>query len=110
MGPLRIYIDRKKQLNGKIFDGHRISVTFQIPGRRQTSSFSIEIKGLPVDAKLAHLEQFASSTLITLGVPSYDRDAGIEDIRRRLGMLESFDVMPTDSTRAKITAFAQARP
>ena len=38
--------DAQKELDGTIFGGRHISVSFQTPGFRQKTSFSIEIKGL----------------------------------------------------------------
>jgi hypothetical protein len=99
--------DHEKKLEGRTFNGRNISASFQTPGHRQTRSFSVEIKGLPIDADEFHLKKFCGTASVTLGLPSYDREVGIMDVRRRLGTLDSFDVLPADSMKAKVTAFAQ---
>lgn len=96
-----------RRLDGKSFDGRRISAVFQSPGPRQTESFSVEIKGLPLDAESTHLGRLCKSSSITLRPPKYDRDLGIERVRSQLGALESFETLPTDKAKTKITAFAQ---
>lgn len=98
---------RATQLDGKLFDGRRISVSFQTPGFRQKRSFSIEIKGLPFGCTSNDLKQFCRSSSVTLGTPSYGRKQGIDCVRRLLGPLDAFDVLVADATKTKITAFAQ---
>ena len=98
--------DHAKRLDGKTFDGRCISASFQTPGLRQRQSFSVEIKGLPIDVNQVHLKRFCGSSAVSLGSPGYDREAGIQQVRLRLNTLDSFDVLPADKTKTKITAFA----
>lgn len=98
---------RAKELDGTIFGGRHISVSFQTPGFRQKTSFSIEIKGLSLNCKRKDLEMHCRSSSVTLGQPNYHREMGIDRVRRSLGALDAFDVLPADSTKSKITAFAQ---
>lgn len=94
-----------RRLDGKTFDGQKISAAFQAPSLRQTESFSVEIRGLPLDVQPTHLGRFCNSSSVTL--PSCDRDLGVERVRSHLRGLESFEVLPTDKAKPKITAFAQ---
>jgi IBR domain, a half RING-finger domain/RING-type zinc-finger len=95
------------KLDGRVFDGRNISASFQIPSPRQTKSFSVEIKGLHLDVEPFHLGRFCGSSSVKLGSPSYNREEGIKNVRLLLGTLDSFDVLPADKTKAKVTAFAQ---
>lgn len=104
-----IFLARKRatQLDGKYFDKRRISVSFQTPGLKQRESFSIEIKGLPSDCTSRDLERFCGTYSVTLGTPGYGRRQGIDYVRKLLGPLDAFDVVTADTTKTKITAFAQ---
>ena len=95
------------KLDGRAFDGRNISASFQTPTPRQTKSFSVEIKGLHVGVELIHLKRFCGSSSVALGSPSYNREVGIKDVSSLLGTFDSFDVLPADKTKSKITAFVQ---
>jgi RNA recognition motif-containing protein len=99
------------RLDGKAFDGRKISVSFQVPGPRQTKSFSIEIKGLPLTTSSKSLEKFCKSQSVRIAEASYDRQSSIQDVRNALGErqgdIECFDVLPADNSKTKIVAFAQ---
>lgn len=98
------------QLNGKTFSGRKVTTTFQTPGRRQTESFSVEIKGLPPRIVSAHLRGFCDAHAITLGRASYEMEHCAPRIRQLLaesGAIDSFDMLVPDPARPKVVAFAQ---
>ncbi|CDO73302.1 hypothetical protein BN946_scf185008.g64 [Trametes cinnabarina] len=100
------------RLNGMSFDGRIIRASFQTPSYRQRTSFSVEIKGLPLDASSEHLKQFCHASSITKGLPSFDVDKSVRELRAlllRQGALESFELMRSDAGagKPKLVAFAQ---
>ncbi|KAF7969685.1 hypothetical protein HWV62_26196 [Athelia sp. TMB] len=92
-------------LEGQIFQGCCISASFQTPSPRQTTSFSVEIKNLPLNSTAAQVTRLCQSVSASVSRPSYNRDAGILAVRSMLVDLVSFDIRPAD--RKKITAFAE---
>ena len=98
------------RLDGMTFDGRKIRATFQTPRRNQTHSFSVIINSLPVDADSIPLEQFCvGASSISMGRPNYGHSPvdDIRDLLERFGPLEALDILPTDRSKTKITAFAQ---
>jgi len=98
------------RLDGYPFEGKKLAVHFQQPSRHQTSSFSIEIKGLALSVKKAAVQAFTRSDSVTLGQPSYNLTSSHTAVRQLLekhGDLESFEVLSKDPSKSKITAFAQ---
>ena len=98
------------RLDGYPFEGKKLSVHFQQPSRHQRSSFSIEIKGLPLSVKKPAVQAFTGSDSVTLGQASYNLTASHTAVRQLLekhGDLESFEVLSKDPSKSKITAFAQ---
>ncbi|KDQ61449.1 hypothetical protein JAAARDRAFT_122934 [Jaapia argillacea MUCL 33604] len=107
-----IALAKKKatELDGKAFKGCHVRTAFQTPSARQTRSFSVEIKGLPIDTDASNLRRFFATSSVTIGEPSFDRFISTQDVRELLlscGPLELFDVLPEDRTKRKITGFAQ---
>lgn len=100
-----------ERLNGKEFDGRKITASFHMPTSRQTKSFSVKIKGLPLHVSAIHLKGFCGANTVTLSsLPSYDPAAAETSIRRLLqqvGSIESFERLPLDPTKSKLVAFAQ---
>ncbi|KAE9400874.1 hypothetical protein BT96DRAFT_938332 [Gymnopus androsaceus JB14] len=103
-----------QRLDGLVFNESKIGATFQLPGVRQTTSFSVVIVGLPLQG--AHhatwsqerLKTFAHAASITVGRPTYDLMHAVDKLGvllRESGNLESFEVMPTSGK--KITGWAQ---
>ena len=98
------------RLDGYTFQGKKLSVQFQRPSRHQTSSYSIEIKGLPPSVKKEQARVFTHSNSVTLGQMSYNLSSSYTAVRQLLekhGDLESFEVLSKDPSKSKVTAFAQ---
>jgi hypothetical protein len=98
------------RLDGYPFEGKKLSVQFQQPSVHQSSSFSIEIKGLPLSVKKDQVQAFTGSNSVTLGQASYNLTTSHTAVRQLLekhGDLESFEVLSKDPSKSKITAFAQ---
>lgn len=98
------------RLDGYPFEGKKLSVQFQQPSCHQTSSFSIEIKGLPLSVKVDQVRAFTLSNSVALGQASYNINSSHTAVRQLLekhGDLETFEVLPKDPSKSKITAFAQ---
>ncbi|KAL7280751.1 hypothetical protein ACG7TL_005695 [Trametes sanguinea] len=100
------------RLDGETFDGRTIRASFQTPSRRQRTSFSVEIKGLPLRASSEHLKRFCHASSVTIGDPSFDVDRSVVQLSTLLsnqGPLESFELMRTDTPikKPKLVAFAQ---
>jgi hypothetical protein len=98
------------RLDGYPFEGKKLSVQFQRPSRHQTSSFSIEIKGLPLSVKKDQVGVLTGSNSVTLGQASYNLISSHTAVRQLLekhGDLESFEVLSKDPSKSKVTAFAQ---
>ena len=98
------------RLDGYPFEGKKLSVQFQKPSRHQTSSFSIEIKGLPLSVKKARIQELTGSLSVTLGQASYNltsSHAAVRQLLEKHGDLESFEVLSKDPSKSKVTAFAQ---
>ncbi|EPQ56488.1 hypothetical protein GLOTRDRAFT_15759, partial [Gloeophyllum trabeum ATCC 11539] len=99
-----------KRLHHSIFDGRQVLVQCQSPKRRQTSSFSIEIKGLPPNVRAEDIQRWCNAASVTLGRASYGRSTGIQHVRDELskfGPLESFDLVPSGPRPTKLKAFGQ---
>ncbi|KAF7796325.1 hypothetical protein EIP86_007502 [Pleurotus ostreatoroseus] len=104
----------KKQaqcLNGREFNGYKVTTSFQIPTYRQRDSFSVEVRGLPPHFSAAHLKGFCDADAVTLG-ECIDYSAGdvvlkLRQLLEKSGALESFETLPTDRGKAKMVAFAQ---
>ncbi|KAI0328697.1 hypothetical protein GY45DRAFT_1306280 [Cubamyces sp. BRFM 1775] len=82
------------RLDKTTFDGRTIRASFQQPSYRQRTSFSVEIKGLPLSTSLEHLKRFCHAPSVTKGSSSFDVDESVEELRTLLsqhGALESFD-------------------
>ena len=81
-------------LGGKKFAGRKVSVTFQEPTLRQRTSFTVIVKGLPLNVQLSDLERFCDSQDVTISKANYHGKEGAASFRKRLeeyGPLESFD-------------------
>ncbi|KZP30573.1 hypothetical protein FIBSPDRAFT_814883 [Athelia psychrophila] len=96
---------RAKELNGKTFQGCNISTSFQTPAPKQSESFSVVIKGLPLNSTKAQVARFCDSPSATVSRPSYIRDTGISSVRSLLTGLTFFEIRPAE--RKKISAFAE---
>ncbi len=99
-----------EKLNGKIFNGRKISTSFQTPHRNQTESFSVEIKGLPPRFVIAHLKGFCDADALTVGKPTYqgqDRLPQIRQLLSQFGSVDSIEALPSDPLKTKLVAFAQ---
>ena len=107
------------KITAKTFSGRSLSASVTHPGfgeRRGTYSWSsssastVKIKGLPLGTDPFHLARFTQCPSVTIGEPTYEHERGIEQLRRLLsqyGPLESFDLLPVNSGKPKLTAFAQ---
>lgn len=98
------------RLEGRPFEGKKLSVHFQQPSFHQRTSFSIEIKGLPLSVKKDQVQVFTGSNSVKLGGASYNLTSSHTAVRQLLekhGDLESFEVLSKDPSKSKITAFAQ---
>ncbi|KAI0766947.1 hypothetical protein BD413DRAFT_605706 [Trametes elegans] len=107
------------RLDGMSFNGRTIRASFQAPSWNQTRSFSVELKGLPLDASSVDLKRFCRASSVRLGQASFTVDDSVKATRALLsihGPLESFDVMHPDQQRngtvarkpnPKLVAFAQ---
>ncbi|KZT27877.1 hypothetical protein NEOLEDRAFT_1059755 [Neolentinus lepideus HHB14362 ss-1] len=99
-----------KRLHNGLFDSRKVMVHFQPPKPRQTTSFSIEIKGLPPRARADDIKRWSHASSVTLGQPTYEEGEGEQYVREQLskfGTLESFDLVPATRNHVKIKAFAQ---
>ncbi|KAK0225636.1 hypothetical protein IW262DRAFT_1446605 [Armillaria fumosa] len=101
-----------ERLNGSTFNGYKLEARFQTPSIHQTMSFSVEIRGLPMNTTDFHLQKFCGSQCksVMLKEAAYDRQSSILDVEEQLkqfGTLDSFDVLPEDKQKSKIIAFAQ---
>ncbi|KAJ8490200.1 hypothetical protein ONZ51_g2450 [Trametes cubensis] len=105
------------RLDKTTIEGQIIRASFQQPSYRQRTSFSVEMKGLPLSTPLEHLKRFCRTSSVTKGCPSFDIDDSAEQLRTLLsrhGPLESFDFAKGGSNRRsgtsgapKLNAFAQ---
>ncbi|TFK94195.1 hypothetical protein K466DRAFT_536709 [Polyporus arcularius HHB13444] len=100
------------RLDGLSFNGTTLRAIFQPPSRNQTSSFSVELKGLPLDASAVHLKTFCRASSVSLGRPSFVVESSLGELRRlltRFGPLESFDFLEPsqNKNKAKLVAFVQ---
>ncbi|KAJ3538049.1 hypothetical protein NM688_g6575 [Phlebia brevispora] len=100
-----------ERLNGREFQGRKIAASFQTPTYRQKDSFSVEVKGLPVNFSAAQLKGFCHADSVTLGdLPTFDQDEVESRLRRLLeqvGLLDTFEPLPVDPAKPKVMAFAQ---
>ncbi|KAK0213098.1 hypothetical protein DFS33DRAFT_1249741 [Desarmillaria ectypa] len=101
-----------ERLNGSTLNGHKLEAKFQTPSIHQTTSFSVEIKGLPMNTTDFHLRKFCGNLCksVMLKEAMYDRQCSLLDVEeqlKQLGTLDSFDFLPEDNQKSKITAFAQ---
>ncbi|KAI0352374.1 hypothetical protein OH77DRAFT_1460501 [Trametes cingulata] len=107
--------EEARRLDGTSFDKRTIRAAFQTPTRNQRTSFSVELKGLPLNASLADLKRFCCANSVTKGRPSFAVDESVKALRSLLssyGSLESFDFVPPDPARStsgnsKLVAFVQ---
>ena len=98
------------RMNGMSFDGHTIRATFQAPTPNQTTSFSVELKGLPIEVSSAHIQMFSYAESVTLGNPSFTVEDAIDELREllsRFGTLEAIDFVPHVPKKPKLFAFVQ---
>ncbi|KAI0691467.1 hypothetical protein C8T65DRAFT_816901 [Cerioporus squamosus] len=98
------------RLDGLSFNGTTLRVAFQMPSRNQISSFSVELKGLPLDVSSIHLKRFCRASSVTLGRPSFIVKDSLRELRQLLttfGPLESFDFLEPNKNKAKLVAFVQ---
>ena len=98
------------RLDGYPFEGKKLAVQFQRPSRHQRSSFSIEIKGLPLSVKKAQIQALTGSDSVTLGQASYNlasSHTAVQQLLEKHGDIESFEVLSKDPSKSKVTAFAQ---
>lgn len=100
-------------MDGKTFDGRKIKTSVQLPSSnsRRLTSFSVEIKGLPVNVNEFHLKQFCrGASSVAIGELSYGPHLPVDKIRLLLasfGPVDSFEMLPVANNKPKITAFAQ---
>ncbi|KAI0675743.1 hypothetical protein C8Q78DRAFT_963217 [Trametes maxima] len=108
--------DEAVRLNGMSFNGCKVRASFQVPTWNQKTSFSVELKGLPLDAKVEHLKRFCHASSVTTGRPSFSVDASVKELRTLLegqGPLESFEFVKSDTPTpksinlSKLVAFVQ---
>lgn len=102
--------EQASRLNGMTFDGNTIRASFQTPTRNQTKSFSVELKGLPLNASSIHLKSFARASSVTLGKPNFVIEDAVHELRKLLssyGPIESFDLARPDTKKPKVVAFVQ---
>lgn len=100
-----------EHLNGREFNGRKVTASFQTPTYRQRDSFSVEVKGLPRQFYAPHFKGFCDADAITLKEPpEYNVGEVVLKLRQLLqksGTLEAFETLPTDRTKSKMVAFAQ---
>lgn len=98
------------QLNGKLFEGRKIKTEFSRPRSRQPPPFPIKVANLPADTTHEAIKALCNGNEhVHLGKPPYVTSP-IPNIRAFLedhGPLDCLDVLPSDRTRTKVTAFAQ---
>ncbi|KAJ7155546.1 hypothetical protein C8R43DRAFT_1000363 [Mycena crocata] len=96
------------RLNGAIYDSREISAEYRKPA--QTHSVPVRLSGLPLNVNREDLQEFcAGSSSVSLDSPNY-REAQDDNIRACLagfGPIKSFEVLPTDSSKLKMTAFVK---
>ncbi|KZS95521.1 hypothetical protein SISNIDRAFT_408413 [Sistotremastrum niveocremeum HHB9708] len=100
--------DAAKRLDGRVFDGNKISATFQTPSLRQKTSFSVAIKGVTLSDPI-RLQKFCLASSVSVGRASYELDDAVDALREKLssfGYLHSLDIMPLKDSDAKVKAFA----
>lgn len=100
------------RLQGKTFDGQTLSVEFQKPTPQQYCSFSIVIKGLPLNFKEENLEKFCHAREVTIGKQSFHARNSYEQVKAllgRYGTLESFDISSQSNKSPKFKVFAHYR-
>ncbi|TBU30635.1 hypothetical protein BD311DRAFT_690392 [Dichomitus squalens] len=102
--------EQAKRLDGQTFRGATLHASFQTPSRYQRSSFSVELKGLPLDTSSASLKIFTRSDSVALGSPSFMIEDSVRELRKLLatyGSLEAFDFAPPAQGKYKLVAFVQ---
>ncbi|PVF96338.1 hypothetical protein CPB86DRAFT_709340 [Serendipita vermifera] len=109
-------LSRAKSAHARIknlqYDKRDIVVSLQKPTVGQTSSFSIEIKGLPLNLKEQDLESFCGADSVTIGPQAFSEEKSFNEVKKLLssiGTLESFEVSPPDNRSTKLKAFARFR-
>ncbi|OJT11567.1 hypothetical protein TRAPUB_11908 [Trametes pubescens] len=102
------------RLDGTTFAGRTIRASFQTPSFNQRTSFSVEIKGLPLDVSSINVKRFCHASSVTMGRPSFIIDNALKELRTMLtrhGALEAFDYVPPDprapKPKPKLVAFVQ---
>ncbi|KAI0629286.1 hypothetical protein C8Q77DRAFT_317706 [Trametes polyzona] len=107
-----------ERLDGLAFNGRLIRASFQTPSWNQRTSFSVELKGLPLEVPAARVKAFCRASLVTMGRPSFVVGDAVRRLRTLLeghGALESFDFTPPSAhtgqkqpkPNPKLVAFAQ---
>ncbi|KIJ55327.1 hypothetical protein M422DRAFT_239950 [Sphaerobolus stellatus SS14] len=87
-----------------------ISMARQKPGSRQTTSFSIVIKGLPSFCDIQQLKRLCGTDSFTAGKVTYTAKEGRSRLREyleALGPLESFDCLLPKSKKTKMRALTR---
>jgi len=98
-------------LQGVKFGGRKASVSYISPRKRQTHSFPVEIKGLPLNVTIEDIRGVChgTSSANVSCRPNYERDSSILEVRSLLTPYEpinSFHVLPASASKVKIIAFA----
>ncbi|KAH9852190.1 hypothetical protein C2E23DRAFT_731379 [Lenzites betulinus] len=103
------------RLDGTTFSGRAVRASFQTPSWNQRTSFSVELKGLPLDAQRAAVKRFCRADSVAMGERSFvvaDAVKALRAVLARHGALEAFDFVPPSDhagtkPRPKLVAFAQ---
>ncbi|KAF5314208.1 hypothetical protein D9758_017837 [Tetrapyrgos nigripes] len=106
-----------EELDGKLFEGKKISAAFTRIRKGQTHSFPIKIDGLPPNADKSSLSmflaqfQFKPPTTLSVASPTYTRTADTKEQIRRLveayGVIEELVEVPYDLTESRVTTLIQ---
>lgn len=99
-----------KRLDGYKFDKIPLKVAAQEPFSPNASSYSVEIKGLPIRVRSEDLIKLFQAYSVTLGAHSYNAPTVLEEIKERVhdcGDYETFEILPRKEHGRKLTAFVQ---
>ena len=103
-------ISRAKQeaerLNDTIFDGRKVSATFQRP-KTFGSNFSVVLGNLPTSASIEHVRRFTRANDVDIRKPTYDDVTGTNTLYaelERFGTVESFERQPPKQGATKFKA------
>ncbi|KAJ7672635.1 hypothetical protein B0H17DRAFT_179754 [Mycena rosella] len=104
---VRLAKDESARLNGLLYAERKITAEYRTPSQKH--SVPVRLAGLPLHVDRDSLHVFCvGSSSVSLNRPTYSESPNehILACLAEFGLVTSFEVLPTDSSHLKITAFA----